>query len=49
MTATLSPDQLIEEAGADNEPADDTTPTKADLQHLAALLALAYVATPLFA
>ena len=49
MTATLIPQQLDEEADVDTGPAIvEFEPAKADTHRLAALLAQAYIAMPLF-
>ena len=49
MTVTLSPEQLAEDAGVDNESEIvKTTQREADVRELAALLAQAYAAMPLF-
>ncbi len=49
MTVTLSPQPLADGTDADNESeVVETARTKPDIQELAALLAQAYVAMPLF-
>ena len=49
MTVTLSPQPLADGTDVDNESEVVTTDhTRADVQELAALLAQAYVAMPLF-
>ncbi len=49
MTVTLSPEQLAEDTGVDNETESVKTPQRrADVRELAALLAQAYAGMPLF-